>query len=487
MIANSPELPVVVPMTTTDPVSETPSTGQSLDAVLGAPRSARYQIVIIVVCALIAMIDGYDTQVIALAAPDIASSWSMNPASFGAVFGIGLFGGLIGALLFGFISDRYGRKPTLLIAVTAFGLVCLATPFAQNIEQLFAIRFLTGLGLGGALPSLISITAEYTPGKRRNTVVGIMFCGFPLGAVIAGVLATKLIPAHGWQSVFIVGGLAPLILVPVIWKLLPESARFLALKGRWTELQAVLRRIGCAEVDPSTLQAENGRPENGQAENGQPETGHATSSVARLFTDGRAVITLMLWLTFLLSLLLTYLLTNWIPIIARQAGSTTSGALLGVAALNLGAILGCLTIGGIADRWNPTRTISIAFALGAIAIALIGQATTSVATLLVTCLVAGFFSIGAQMCTVAWCAGFYETSLRATGVGWAVGIGRIGAIAGPVLGGILIGADVSATGIFLVTGVASIGAAIAVSVIGLVGTRRRGAVKITRAVSAISS
>src|SRR3978361_1672912 len=145
------------------------SPASTLDDLLAGPRSTRYQIVIVVVCALLAMLDGHGHQVIALAAPNIATSWSINASSFGPVFGIGLFGGLIGALIFGFVSDRYGRKPTLLIAVTFFGLVALTTPFAGNITELFFIRFLTGLGLGGALPSIISITAEYTPARRRNT------------------------------------------------------------------------------------------------------------------------------------------------------------------------------------------------------------------------------------------------------------------------------------------------------------------------------
>lgn len=435
-----------------------PAPTRSLDSILAAPGLIRFQITVVVVCALIAMIDGFDTQVIALAAPDIAGDWSVPAASFGFVFAIGLLGGLLGALIFGYISDRFGRKPTLLIAVTAFGLICLATVLTHSIGQLVVVRFLTGLGLGGALPSIISITAEYTPVKRRATIVGLMFCGFPLGAVVGAVAATRLIPAHGWHSVFIAGGVAPLVLVPVIWKLLPESARFLAVKSRHAELQRTLQRIGIDDVDAASLKT---------------DPAPTSSPVARLFTEGRAVTTVMLWVTLLLSLLLTYLLVNWIPIIAREAGMSARGSLLGVAALNLGAIIGCLVLGRIADRFNATTTIGIAFGLGAVAIALIGHASSSSALLIAACLIAGGFSIGGQVCTVALCAGFYDTSLRATGVGWAVGIGRIGAIAGPILGGILLGARISAAGIFLVTGIASVGAAIAILIIGAVNKRAR--------------
>lgn len=413
---------------------------RTFDDLLDTSPLGRLQIGVIIMCALVAVADGLDTQAIALAAPDIASDWGTSSSDFGFVFGIGLFGGLVGALAFGRTSDRYGRRPNLLAAIAVFSVASLATPLAESLTGLAVIRFLTGIGLGGALPGVISLTSEYTPRRMRATVVGLMFCGFPLGAVIGGVLSARLIPAFGWQSVFVLGGAAPLLLLPVFWVLLPESARFLSLSQDHRRLAAVLRRMGHT-ADAKTI---------------LPEPAPTRSPVVRLFTDGRAAGTLLLWVTLFMSLLLTYLLINWIPLVARDTGIGSSGAVLAVAALNLGSIAGQLVIGRLADRRSPTHVTGTAFVLGGVAIAAIGLAGHSSAALLATAFVAGFLSIGAQMCTVALCAIFYETSLRATGVGWAMGIGRIGGIVGPVLGGFAVSAGTDVPLLFLLTGVASL-------------------------------
>jgi MFS transporter, AAHS family, 4-hydroxybenzoate transporter len=289
------------------------------------------------------------------------------------VFGIGLFGGLIGAFLFGLTSDRYGRKPNLLIAVGLFAAVTLLTPFVSTVPELLLVRFITGVGLGGALPGIISITSEFTPRRMRATVVGLMFCGFPLGAVVGGIVAAKLIPVLGWQAAFYVGGGLPLLLLPLIAVRLPESAQFLAMAGDPTRLSRILRRMNSPV----------------RAEDITPEAAGSRSPVASLFTGGRASGTLLLWVTIFLSLLLAYLLTNWIPIVARQTGVGAASAIL---------------------------------------------------------------------CTVAFIAGFYDTAQRATGVGWSLGIGRLGGIVGPVLGGLLVAAGMRAPSLFLLTGLASVGA-----------------------------
>jgi len=423
----------------------------TFETVLDSIGLKRYQMTVVACCALVAMIDGFDTQAIGLVAPEIAAEWRVNPSAFGLVFGVGLFGSLVGALLFGVTSDRFGRKPNLLAAVVVFALVSLATPLATSVEGLMLARFLTGFGLGGALPGIISITCEYTPRRMRATIVGLMFCGFPLGATIGGLVAAKLIPTFGWQSVFYLGGGAPLLLLPLLAVRLPESAQFLAIRGDRERLGKVLARMKIP------LRAEQIAPE-------PPMT---RSPVASLFTEGRAAGTLLFWAGIFLSLLMAYLLVNWIPLVARLTGVDRSAAVLGVAVLNLGGVIGCLTLGRLADRTRrPTLVLGWGYALGALAIASIGLSNGSASTLLLTSLVAGFLAIGAQICTVALCASFYETALRATGVGWSVGIGRIGAIVGPVLGGLLLGAGVGAPVLFMVTGLAALGAAIAVFAVG---------------------
>jgi AAHS family 4-hydroxybenzoate transporter-like MFS transporter len=422
-----------------------------LEAIIDSRSLSRFQIAIIVLCALVAMIDGFDTQSIAFVAPEIARAWHVNAAQFGPVFGAGLFGGLIGAMIFGFAGDRFGRKPTLLCAVLLFAAGSLLTPLADSIPSLFGYRFVTGLGLGGALPGIISITSEYAPQRARATIVGLMFCGFPLGAVIGGIASSKLIPAFGWTSVFLAGGIIPLLVLPLFLWFVPESIRFLAMRRQSGAIAKVLERMGSAAEW------------NGQFALGKVE---AHSPVSSLFTEGRALGTFLLWATIFLSLLLTYFLINWIPIVARQAGFDIESAVRAVALLNLGAILGCALLGRLADRYGPAVVIGLAYAFGAAAIALLGQAGQSAALLLTIAFAAGFLSIGAQMCAVALCASFYDTYSRATGVGASMGVGRIGAIVGPVIGGMLLAAGVGAPVLFIVAGLTSFGAALAVLSMG---------------------
>lgn len=436
-----------------------PSGKLDLESIIDGNSLSRFQITVILLCALVAMIDGFDTQAIAFVAPEIIRSWSVDASAFGPVFGAGLLGGLIGAMIFGVLGDRFGRKPTLMLAIILFAAVSLATPWAASIPQLIGARFLTGLGLGGALPGIVAITSEYAPRRARATIVAMMFCGFPLGAVVGGIASAKMVPALGWASVFIAGGIIPLVMLPLFWIVIPESIRFLSRRGDRAEIGRLLSRMGRAlEWD--------GIAEPPKAEEGSP--------ITALFTGGRAAGTLLLWATLFCSLLLSYFLINWIPVVARAAGMPIESAILGVAALNLGAIVGCILIGRLADRFGPARIIGPSFALGGLAIAAMGSGGLTIPALLAATFMAGFLSIGAQMCTVALCSGFYETSMRATGIGWSIGIGRIGAIVGPVFGGLLIGAGVVASSLFAVTGLISLGAGLFVFALGwLVPATRR--------------
>jgi AAHS family 4-hydroxybenzoate transporter-like MFS transporter len=422
-----------------------------LESVIDAARIGRFQILVFALCALVAMADGFDTQAIAFVAPEIAVTWGVPASLFGPVFGVGLFGGQIGAILFGFVSDRYGRRPALLCAIPLFAAMSLATPFATSLTGLALLRFLTGLGLGGALPSIISITSEYAPHRLRNSVVTVMWCGFPLGAVVGGIAAAHLIPTFGWQSVFYAGGLVPLLLLPFFWALIPESVRFLAMTRDKVAIARILDRMGCAGRWNGDIGAVRQR---------------TRLSVASLFTEGRGLGTILLWTTLFFSLLMTFFLVNWIPVIARHGGIGIGNAVLAVAMLNWGSIVGCVALGWLIDRFRPALVISLGFAGGAVAIAAIGQVEAATSSLLALTFTAGFLSIGAQMCTVAFCAGFYGTELRATGVGWSLGISRIGAIAGPVLGGMLLGIGVAAPALFFLVGAASVCAAIAMLAMG---------------------
>ncbi|MGF6902385.1 MFS transporter [Paraburkholderia sp. GAS348] len=429
-----------------------------LESIIDEGRVTGLQIIIFLLCGLVAMVDGFDTQAIAFVAPEIMAAWGAAPSAFGPVFGAGLLGGLLGALAFGAAGDRFGRKVTLSCAVLVFSVASLLTPFAHSTAALSILRFITGIGLGGALPSFISLTSEYAPKRLRSTLVGAMFCGFPLGAVLGGGGSALLIPAFGWKSVFIAGGMLPLIILPVFILLVPESVRYLALQNDHAAIARILRR----------LDAESRWNGGSDYRAAMPH-----SPVSSLFTQGNATATFLLWIAFFLSLLLTYFLINWIPVVARTNGLDIGKAVLAVAMLNLGAVAGCIMLGRLADRFGPTRVIGCAYLAGAMAISAIGLVGWSPGLLYLTSFVAGAFSIGAQMCTVALCAVFYETGLRATGIGWAMGIGRTGAIAGPVMGGVLLGAGVAPAILFAIAGATSVGAALAVLVLGQLIQRRK--------------
>ena len=425
---------------------------------MDASPLTRYQIGIIVLCAVVTMADGFDTQAIAFVAPEIARIWDVPIAQFGAVFGAGLLGGMAGALGFGMAADRFGRKPGLLLAMTLFGAASLATPLAHSMGALIALRVVTGIGLGGALPSVIALTSEYAPSRLRATLVTSMFCGFPLGAAIGAAASAWAIPAYGWQSILIVGGLIPVALIPLVAWIVPESIRFLVTQGKSARAQQILARMHLQLGSVPTTEKQLPRPKH--------------STIAGLFTEGRASGTLLLWLIFFLSLLMTYFLINWVPSIVNQAGLALQGAVVAVAMLNIGGVFGCVLLGRLIDRFGPYGVIACGYAIGAIAIAAIGYAGSSLLPVLAAAFITGFFSIGAQMCVVALVASFYSTELRATGIGWAMGMGRIGAIVGPVAGGLLVAAGLGAKALFLFVASASALAAGSALVMGRLGRHR---------------
>ncbi|MET8824377.1 MFS transporter [Streptomyces sp. NPDC004610] len=424
----------------------------------GGGGGARPVAMVIALCAAVALVDGFDTQAISLAAPAIGAEWQVDPHSFGTVFSVGLLGGLVGAMAAGVIGDRVGRRPLVLFGVLEFALLTLLTPaLATSMESLEVLRFITGIGLGAAVPGIVSLASEYAPARSRATVVGLMWCGFPMGAVVGGLLAAWMIPALGWQSLFYVGGVAPLLVLVVAFVKLPESARFLQVRGDTAGAAEILDRLG---IEPETADA---------------ETGHdsaAKSPVVDLFRQGRAAGTLLLWAVMFCTLLMAYFLAVWLPTIAAGAGM--SNALLAVSALNLGGVVGCLVISRISDRLaRPARLIGAAYAVGAVFIALIGWANGSGGLLLLVTFVAGLGAIGAQLCTVSLSAMFYETRLRATGVGWSAGAGRLGGIVGPMLGAKLLADGASPSTMFLVAGGAALLCGLVLFAFSLTGRPRR--------------
>jgi AAHS family 4-hydroxybenzoate transporter-like MFS transporter len=334
---------------------------------------------------------------------------------------------MIGALVGGPVADRFGRKPVLVGCSFAFGTFTLLTSTADSLQSLTLFRFLTGLGLGGAMPNAISLTSEYMPKRLRATAVTMMFSGFSLGAAVGGFVAAALISRFGWQSVFVVGGIFPIVIGVVALVALPESIRFLLLKGGdRAKVTRYLSRI-----------APQGAP-YGDVSVGIDEHQSKGFVVTQLFMERRGSVTLLLWLMFFMNLLNLYFLNSWLPTMMNDNGIPLRTAIVITTLFQIGGAIGAILLGRLIDRRLSFRILAWTYLSAAAGIFLIGEAGASIGLLVLTVFAAGFCVVGGQTASNAVAAEFYPTAMRSTGVGWALGIGRIGSIVGPTLGGILL-------------------------------------------------
>jgi AAHS family 4-hydroxybenzoate transporter-like MFS transporter len=410
-----------------------------------------FQLLILVLCAWIALLDGFDTQAIAYVAPIIAEQWGIAMSGFGPIFGAGLAGLTVGAFILSPAADRFGRKSVILLSVTLFGIFAIITARATTLNELLIFRFLTGLGLGGAMPNIIALTSEYAPKRMRAVLIAVMFCGFPLGSTIGGVISAPLISSFGWQSVFLLGGILPLLTLVVLFIWLPESVRHLVARGVTDKRIAHL----LARLDPTIRQ----NAENCYVIHGPPAGGFP---VKKLFEEGRAAMTTLLWVAFFMNLLVMYFLVNWMPSLLRASGLPLNVAILSTAVLNAGGVVGAIVLGRFVDRLNPYLVLGGAYSASALFIAAIAIGAANIWTLMIATFLAGFGVVGAQIGMNALATGLYPTSIRSTGVGWALGVGRIGSIIGPVTGGILLSLGWNAQSIVLIAAVPALLAGLAV-------------------------
>jgi AAHS family 4-hydroxybenzoate transporter-like MFS transporter len=410
---------------------------------------AGFQVRVLLICAAVLFVDGFDTQAIGYVAPAVAQEWKLVRGALGPVFSAGLFGLMIGAILFGTIADRIGRKRIIVFSTIAFGVCSLLTTLAQDVAWLMVLRFLTGLGLGGAMPNAVALTSELSPHRRRATMVMTMFAGFSIGAALGGLLAAVLIPAFGWRSVFLIGGLAPLALAPMLGVMLPESIRYLALDGgRDRDVAGLLRLIASDESIPADAHFVVREPKLP----GLP--------VAHLFAEGRSGVTLLLWSVFFMSLLDLYLLSNWLPTVLNDLGVSVSVAAVIGAMLQFGGVAGTFALGRFIDRFS-FRALALTYLSAAVAIAAIGVTGHSNALVTSAIFAAGFCTIGGQIAANALTATYYPTAIRSTGMGWALGIGRVGSIVGPLVGGAMLAAKVGVDTLFAVAAIPALIAAAA--------------------------
>ena len=357
------------------------------------------QLKVAILCGLIQMLDGYDLSAIGLAVPSLAKAWSLPPSAFTQAFALSSVGIMVGAMLAGPVADRFGRKPTLLISVALFGVFSLFSAWAESLTMLVLLRFLTGIGIGGAMPTTVALTSDYAPDRWRTSVVMFMFTGNTIGGFFAGQIAAQTLPRWGWPGIFYVGGVVPLVLLIVLVFALPESPQF---QGG--------ARPAAAKSNP----------------------------VSGLFEDGLAVSTIVIWAIFLINLLNMYLIGYWLPTVLNLGGFTPADAAFATSMYAAGAILSTLLLGPVIARFGPERVLATSLVIGAICIAIVATAHLPPITMMIVLAIAGGGFIGSQLGLNGFCASMYPAETRSTGIGWALGVGRLGGIAGPVIGGALL-------------------------------------------------
>ena len=435
------------------PDSQPPSDASvvNVQTVLNEHPFSAYQWMIFALCFFIVLLDGFDTAAIGYIAPSLIGEWGVAKADLAPVLSAALFGLAGGAMSSGPLADKWGRKAVLLGSVLVFAVGCLASGYTHDLSSLTAWRFVTGLGLGAAMPNAVTLMSEYCPESRRATITNAMFCGFPLGAALGGFLAAWMIPQFGWRSVLHLGGIVPLLLLVLLMICLPESVRYMVAKGHSPErIRKPLARIAGDAVlhVQQFVMTENKPVVAGQ------------SGLGVVLSKPYVVGTVMLWLAYFMGLVIFYALMNWMPVLFKEGGLEPKTATLVAALFPLGGV-GAVFFGWLMDRFNANRIIAVGYALTAVSIWWIGQEAGSLGWLVVSVFVAGTIMNTAQSSMPALAAAFYPTSGRATGVAWMLGIGRFGGIAGSFLVAELTVRQLGFSQIFTVVAVPGLIAAVA--------------------------
>jgi len=386
----------------------------------------RFQVAIVAICSAIVLIDGFDAQIMGYVVGELGKQLHIAKDELGPVLSSGLIGMAVGAAVFGPLADRLGRRPVLILCPLIFGVGALLTATSSSKTELIAFRLLTGFGMGGAMPNTIALTAEYMPARVRASAVMIMFCGFSIGAAAVGWVAYGVIPHFGWRGVFVVGGILPCLITALSIGFLPESIRFLLRRDpRDPRAVRYLSRIAPdAPLSGELVVAEDGA---------------RGFVVKQLFASGRHRVTPLLWVMFFANLLDLYFISSWLLTIIHDVGIAQQRAILITTLLQVGGTIGAVVLGRLLDRRLSFRLLALTYLGAAACVFLIGESGTSSVWLIVTVFAAGFGVIGAQNGANALAAHVYPTAIRSTGVGWAFGVGRIGSILGPTLGGMLVG------------------------------------------------
>ncbi len=418
------------------------------------------QILVLSLGVAVALIDGFDTSSISFALTSIAADWKVKPQAFAPALTAGLLGLMIGAMAMGQLGDKIGRKPMTIAATIVFGISTLAIAFVRDVDDLFWVRLVGGVGLGGVLPNITTIVADYAPEHRRRTAVMIVIGAIAAGASLGGILASYMIPVFGWRLIFIIGGLVSLVMALVCQVLLPESPLFLATRNSSDpRVGHILKRIS-----PKTVA---GADAIFIAHIGQERR----ASLSRLFAAGRTPVTCLLWLSMVAQFVMVYIFALWQPTLVRESGNPIEVSIFASALFPLGGLVGSLVLGPISERIGPHLTLSASYAFVAIASAALSFSGTNLMLLYPASFLAGMFAFGAWSALTALVTKYYPPEIRATGVGYASGIGRFGSMLSPWVVGIALAAGWKAPQILLLPIIPATVAAICVVGVGFLRQR----------------
>jgi AAHS family 4-hydroxybenzoate transporter-like MFS transporter len=382
------------------------------------------RIIALIACAIV--LDGFDNQVLGFTVPLLLREWQTTRGALAPVFALGFVGMVLGTILGGALGDRVGRRPALIASVLLFGVATGVTALVHSVTELAICRIVAGFGLGGAMPVAATLLAEFAPARKRSMAVTLGIVCIPLGGVIGGLIATRILPVTGWRALFMIGGAAPLVVAGLLVALLPESPRFLVRRPeRHAKLARLLTKLG-HEVDP-----------NGNFIDSHDASRGASASIGRLFGSEWRLDTAALWIAFFSCLLTTYLVFSWAPALLAQVGFNIATSSLGLAIFNLGGVAGALGAASLMPRLG-SRPVMLTMAGGGVAgaafIAILPAGATGAPLLLLALAIEGGFINAAQTCLYALSAQIYPAALRSTGVGAAAGIGRTGAIMSSFVG-----------------------------------------------------
>lgn len=429
--------------------------------VMDRARLSALQKRIIAICFGMALLEGFDSQAMGYAAPSVAKEFGLGAGALSLVFSSGLFGMLVGSFVFGLVADRIGRRRVMLWCALIVGVATLLVAvLGSSVGALAVLRFLAGIGMGGAISTQIALAAEYTPARLRSTIIMLLVGCLGLGSFLGGLAAAALIPTYGWRSIFVLGGVLPLVLAAWIMVSLPDTIRFLVAAGRQEEARRLLAKVAPESLGDTAAQLV------------LPEEPARRSPVATLFTDRRGLGTVLVWITYFMNLLAVYFLLSWMPVLFEQAGLTQQMAVTATAVFALGGFAGGIVLGMLIDRRGYAhRTLAAGYLLAATFAVVASLTADETPVLLIAIFLAGFGVIGCQGGVSAAAASMYPTTARGTGVGWAAGVGRLGSILGPTVGGSLIAAGLAATNVIALAAVPIVLAAVAVSGIGAASRR----------------